>query len=63
MLAPGEYLTIPAPPEPTLAPPPEGGGTPTAATAQAPAPLAETEKSEPRTFLEILLNALGAIHT
>ena len=63
MLAPGDYLTVQVPPEPMPALP-ESRVTQTApAPAPAAATVGETETPEPRSFLQILLNALGAIHT
>jgi hypothetical protein len=54
MLAPGEYLTTP-PPEP-----PRG---PAADPRREPAPVARADEPETRSFLLILLRALGAIHS
>ena len=59
MLAPGEYLTRPVPPEPTPTRPPE----PTPMAPPTPAPAAEVKETESRSFLLTLLRALGAIHT
>jgi hypothetical protein len=59
MLAPGEFLINPHPEQPPAQPPAERAGElprPTVATAQA-------EGDEPRSFLLILLRALGAVHT
>jgi len=59
MLAPGEYLTNPVPPEQnrTNAAPPTDRGT------TVPPPPGDAEQPEPRSFLLTLLRALGAIHT
>jgi hypothetical protein len=58
MLAPGDYLLIPA-----SEPPPAMPGTRDGAPTPPPAPPAEVEEPEPQSFLLILLRALGAIHT
>jgi hypothetical protein len=54
MLAPGEYLTTQAPPEPPRGPTDQR---------REPAPVAEDDEPESRSFLLILLRALGAIHS
>jgi len=58
MLIPGEFLTIPAadPPRPEL--PPARNADPLPVNS----PVGETDE-EPRSFLLILLRALGAMHT
>jgi hypothetical protein len=58
MLAPGDYLTQPVPPEPPPRPPDQ-----TALSTTPPAPAPGAEEAEPRSFLLTLLRALGAIHT
>ena len=58
MLAPGEYLLKPPSEEAPAKLPAERTGEPTP-----PAPVVETEEAESRSFLMILLRALGAIHT
>jgi hypothetical protein len=65
MLAPGDYLINPQPPEKPAAPPPVAGAD--AAWAREPAPRltppAREGEPEHDSFLLILLRALGAIHT
>jgi len=59
MLAPGEYLMNPAPPEaPQLAAP-----VSRPQTEPRPAAPAVEKEPEPRSFLLTLLRALGAVHT
>ena len=59
MLAPGEYVLKPQHEKPTSAP---NVGQP-GDSPKPPAPAAEAEETESRSFLLILLRALGAIHT
>jgi len=58
MLAPGDHLILP-PENPHSGPPVTRGGTPTTPST----PPAEVEEPEQRSFLLILLRALGAVHT
>ena len=62
MLACGEFLIIPVPPKPLSERPVERCVEPTPPIAPAD-PAAEAQAAEPRSFLLILLRALGAIHT
>lgn len=57
MLVPGEYLIVPVPAEPNPQKPGENGVPP------APATKAEAQGPEEPSFLQLLLRALGAIHT
>jgi len=59
MLAPGDTLLSPVPPERNPQPPANSGGQPINNTAPRP----EAKESEPRSFLMTLMRALGAIHT
>jgi hypothetical protein len=59
MLAPGEFLTRPVPPEQS----PQQSATDGRALTPPTVKVAKLEEPEPRSFLSILLNALGAIHT
>ena len=54
MLAPGDYLINPTSDAPRATPP---------APPAPPAPVTKAEEDEPRSFLLILLRALGAIHS
>jgi hypothetical protein len=56
MLVPGEYLLVQTPAEPK----PQN---PTGRGVEPPAPKVEVEEEESRSFLMILLRALGAIHS
>jgi hypothetical protein len=63
MLVPGEYLTYPNPPEkkrPPNSPRVELG---LSSETRPTAPTAVREEPEPRSFLLILLQALGTVHT
>jgi hypothetical protein len=59
MLAPGDCVIKPAPPEPVPGKPADRDPKPT----PPPAPVPGAEEAEPRSFLLTLLRALGAIHT
>jgi len=58
MLAPGDYLIQPVPEKPSATPPAERNEGP-----PPPAPVTGVEEPEPRSFLLILLRALGAVHS
>ncbi len=61
MLAPGDFLTSPVPPEPERQPP-----APRDEVERPPEPQpahTEAREPEPESFLLTLLRALGAIHT
>lgn len=59
MLVPGECLVVPVDEKPVPVPVAERAGDAIPPTA----PRDEAEETEPRSFLLILLRALGAIHT
>lgn len=71
MLAPGEYLLMPAPkasPEtlpalPSVTPLETVSAGRAEEPIPAPVPTARADEDEPRSFLLILLRALGAVHT
>jgi len=61
MLAPGDYLINPTSEAQRVTPPAERFREPTPPAP--PTPVVEAEEAEPRSFLLILLRALGAIHS
>ena len=65
MLACGEFLTVPVPPKPLPERPARDGVELTLPPPQSPEAKkpAAADEAEPRSFLLILLSALGAIHT
>jgi len=63
MLAPGEFLTCPVPPETKRELATRPGDAVRLLETRIAAPTAKAEEPEPRSFLQILLNALGAFHT
>jgi len=63
MLAPGEFLTCPVRQEPNREPATRPGDAARSPETRITAPITKAEEPEPRSFLLILLNALGALHT
>lgn len=65
MLVPGEYLTCPVPPEQIRAPlsPRVAAERPLEPRLAAPMPAIVADAAESRSFLLILLRALGAVHS
>ena len=61
MLAPGDFVTNPVPPEPNREAVAQPGNTGHVLEPQPVAPVAKAE--EPESFLLKLLRALGAVHT
>jgi hypothetical protein len=63
MLAPGDYLTSPVPPEPNRERVTRLGDVKHDLEQRPTILTAKTEEPEPRSFLLILLRALGAVHS
>jgi hypothetical protein len=63
MLAPGDFLTTPTPKESYHQPAVRRVETPRVPEPQPTAPAPKVKEPERRSFLQILLSALGAIHT
>jgi hypothetical protein len=63
MLAPGDFVTNPVPPEPNRGAVAQPGNAGHVLEPQPVAPVAKVEEAEPESFLLILLRALGAFHT